>query len=375
MRAHLLIGSLVATFAACSASRAPSSGTPGVVGEPSTFVKATDPHVAIMGRAQSERDGSVRFGYPGVTLRIAFAGASLGWRAASTSSSTRMAVIVDGAPAQTVRLNGGQAELLLVEGLGEGEHHVDVVHRTEAWQGIVTVDGFLLGEHGQLLDPKPWPERRLLVIGDSVTSGEGVDRAPECETDKPAGSNAYLSYGMRLARALDAQVHLVSHGGRGLVRDWEGKRDVLNAPQFFQLSVPEEDPKVLWNHAAYRPDVVLVSLGTNDFNLALGPPPKQEEYVAAYVSFVRAMRGVYAAARIFLTEGAMINDDADAVRPQKSILRAYIAETVKRLKDDRVRAIPSNHYPGDACDAHPTGEQHASMAHDLEPIIRQAMGW
>jgi hypothetical protein len=45
---------------------------------------------------------------------------------------------------------------------------------------------------------------------------------------------------MRLARALDAQVHLVSYGGRGLLRDWQGKTDVLNAPQFFQLTIAEE---------------------------------------------------------------------------------------------------------------------------------------
>jgi hypothetical protein len=274
--------------------------------------------------------------------------------------------------------------VVLAQGLGAGEHVVDIVHRTEAWQGIVTVQGFALGDGGQLLTPKPWPERRVLVIGDSVSSGEGVDRADsgrhdhpasECSKDKPAGSNGYLSYGMLLARALEAQCQLVTYGGRGLLRDWQGQRDVLNAPQFFQLSVPEESPKVLWDHARYQPDVVIVSLGTNDFNLGLGALPTEAEYVPAYVAFVRTILAAYPRTRVFLTEGAIVNDEADPARPQKTVLRRYIARTVQELRSDRVSAVDSNQYPGDACDSHPTGEQHASMARDLEPVIRQAMNW
>jgi len=261
-----------------------------------------------------------------------------------------------------------------VEGLGEGPHQVDIVHRTETWQGIVNVKRFVLPEGGSLLAPKPWPERRLMLIGDSVTSGEGVGRSAACSSDKAAGANAHDSYGMRLARSLGAQVHLVSYGGRGLVRDWQGKSDVLNAPQFFQLTIAEDSPKVLWNHATYRPDVVIVSLGTNDFNLALGAPPEREDYVGTYVAFVKAIRGVYPDARVLLTEGAMLNDK-DAARPQKATLRSYLEDVVRQLEGDNVRFVPSNHYPGDACDAHPTGEQHAAMAADLEPAVRELMAW
>jgi len=118
--------------------------------------------------------------------------------------------------------------------------------------------------------------------------------------------------------------------------------------------------------------VIVVSLGTNDFNLALGEFPEREAFVSSYVAFLRALRAEYALAQIVLTEGAIVNDGE---RPQKSVLRAYVAEAVRRIGDSRVRAAPSNHYPGDACDVHPTRDQHAAMARELEPVLRAAVGW
>jgi hypothetical protein len=56
-------------------------------------------------------------------------------------------------------------------------------------------------------------------------------------------------------------------------------------------------------------------------------------------------------------------------------LRDDLAETVRRLGDPRVTVFPSKHYPGDSCNEHPTRDQHAAMARDLEPAIRRAAGW
>jgi lysophospholipase L1-like esterase len=355
-------------------TRGPAADTAAAaVASDAIGLAASDPHVAVMGRVVVD-GGALRFGYPGVTLRVAFEGSSLSMRASSTTGKSRVAVVVDDAPPVTVRLPQDEGDVTLAEGLGEGTHHVDVVHRTETWQGVVRVNAFSLGAEGRWLAPRAWPDRRLMFIGDSVTSGEGAGRGTECSDDAAVGADAHSSYGMRLARALDAQVHLVSYGGRGLLRDWQGKTDVLNAPQFFQLSIAEEAPKVLWNHAGYRPDLVVVSLGTNDFNRALGAPPKRADWLTAELSFVRTLRSLYPDARIILTEGAMLGDD-DPGRRDKSTLRSYLEEAARELADDGVRYVPSTQYPGDACDAHPTGEQHAAMAADLEPAARAMLGW
>lgn len=329
-----------------------------------------------MGRVDRTVPDRLRIGYPGVTLRVRFEGTELALRASSTSGDSRLAVVVDGAPPVVMRVAATEADLVLATGLLAGPHSVDVVHRTETWEGVVTVSGFRLPRGGRLLTPEPWPARRLLFVGDSVTCGEGIDRPPVCDKkDAARDSNAYLSYGMLVARALKAQAHLVCYGGRGLVRDWQGRSDVLNAPQFFGLALPDPATAPAWDHTAYTPDAVVVSLGTNDFNLALGPLPEREAWVSAYVRFVQDVRARHPQARVLLTEGAIVNDATDPQRPTRSVLREYIAETVRRLQDPRVHSFVSQRYPGDDCDAHPTRAQHEAMARDLETALRQALGW
>jgi lysophospholipase L1-like esterase len=331
-----------------------------------------------MGRVERARGGRLRFGYPGVTLRLRVEGSSLAMRAGSSTANSRLGLIVDGGPPRVIRLPAGEARVPLADGMTAGVHSLELFHRTETWQGIVTVAGFELGPGARLLPPDRPPQRRLLFIGDSVTCGEGTDRpADGAMKDAASTSNGYLSYGMVLGRTLDAQVHLVCYGGRGLIRDWRGKTNVANAPTFFDLAIAADSrgARVPWDHAGYVPDVVVVSLGTNDFNLALGQLPAREEYVTAYLAFVRAIRGRYPRARVFLTEGAIVDDEEDPTRPRKTVLAGYLAETVRRLGDENVRVVPATHYPGDAYNPHPTAAQHLEMARDLEPVVRRAMGW
>jgi hypothetical protein len=369
-------------FAVCSAAVFLSAlGALGALGGGacgSRLVPPSDPRLVVMGRADRSDPARLRFGYPGVTLRLTFEGSSLGARFTATTSNSRIAVIVDGGEPRVVRLPRGDSDVPLVDALAPGPHTIDIVHRTETWQGMLAVRGFVLGAGGRLLIPKPPPPvRRILFIGDSVTCGEAIDREPPpaCRNDAPASSNAYLSYGMLLGRALEADVHLVCYGGRGLLRDWRGNHRVANAPQLFDLAVADPPWRATWDHAAFVPDAVVVSVGTNDFNLDLGPFPEREEYVSAYVAFVRAIRRQAPRAHVFLTEGAIVSDETDPGRPQKTVLRAYIAESSRRLADAGVHVVESTHYPGDACNAHPTRDQHAAMARDLDPVIRRTLGW
>lgn len=337
------------------------------------LVPADDRRVAITGRADRSSPGRVRIGYPGVALRLRFEGASLAMRADATTADVYFDVSVDGGAPRVLRLPAGPADTVLARGLGRGPHTVELVHRNETWQGVVAVAGFLTDAHGRLLEPDPRPSRRLLLVGDSVTCGENVDRAPgACRKDASSWSAAG-SYGMRLAQALGAEAHLVCYGGRGLTRDWQGRTDVPNAPRFFDLAVPE-DGGAAWDHAAWTPDAVVVSLGTNDFSAAAGPLPEREAWVSAYVAFVRQVRARHPSAGIVLTEGAIVSDEGPP-RPARSLLAAFLDEAVARLRDPRVVHAPALRRPGDACDAHPTGAEHAEMARELEPFVRAVAGW
>ena len=314
------------------------------------------------GRRLAEQ-GAVRFGYPAVSATVRVSGGTLGMTAHSTKAGSLLSVTVDDGEPRRIRLSDTPERYPLLQD-AKGPHTLRIRHESETWRGIVTLEGFHL-TGGDFLPPPPAPGRKLLVIGDSVTCGEGVYTPQEgdCKTH-PREPGAGDSYGMLMGHALHAETQLVCYGGRGLIRSWNGRTDELQAPQFFDLAIAEQGGPAA-DLQAFVPDIILVSLGTNDFNLGIGALPEQDTFVGAYVHFAERLLALYPEAIVALTEGSIVNDQADPARPQKTRLREYIAQTVAKIDSPRLHQLESPYYPGDSCDAHPTGAQHRAMANAL----------
>jgi lysophospholipase L1-like esterase len=319
----------------------------------------------------------VRLAYPGTGFEFRFRGAGAQMQVSSTSDTSALTVVVDhGAPELRLLKKGeNTVDLLAVsEVLTQTDlpHTVLVMKRNETWQGILTVNGITLAPGAQMLDPIPLPVRRILFIGDSVTCGEGVDNNATCTKD-PAlpASNAYESYGMLLGRRLDADTHLVCYGGRGVERDYRGlgiADNVVNAPEFFNLALASDEPagRVPWDTARWQPELIFISLGTNDFNLEKTKPLDEKKWVGEYVVFLTNVRASYPHALIVLTEGAIVTNP---------LLRQLVQQTAAVTFDTRVVYTPSEHYPGNGCNGHPIRPQHIRMADDFEPVLRKLLGW
>lgn len=327
-------------------------------------IRADDPRIHVMGRSQTLEDGSLHFAYPGVTLSFIVNGRTAELMARSSSAQSHLEIIVNHGAPQTVKLTTDLQPIQLFNSETATAHHVQVLHRGETWHGQITVQG--LSITGGDLDKAPEPStRKLLFLGDSVTCGEAMERPGECTKDT-SWSNPRESYGMLVAKALNSQVQLVCYGGRGLVRSWNGKTDEQNLPDFFELTIADASNPVTWDHSRYTPDVIVSAIGTNDFSEGI---PAREDYVVTYVAFVQRLLDLHPRAQIALTEGAILNGE------KKAALTEYLAETVRRVDSSRLHLISSKHYPGDDCDAHPTTAQHAAMAADLTPALREIVGW
>ncbi|ATQ74885.1 xylan esterase [Massilia violaceinigra] len=326
-------------------------------------VRADDPRIARMGRTVARTDGSLRFAYPGVQLSLAFEGKALSVDAAASGERSVLEVVVDGGAARIIKLSAKSRTIKLVDERQAGIHRVDIMHRTESWHGVVTLARFVAD--GTLHTAPVLPQRKMLVLGDSVTCGEAIDRV-DSETKKPSWWNPRASYGMLAAQTLGAQVHLVCHGGRGLLRSWNGRTDNDNLPDFYELAIANEEQRVRWDHAGYWPDVIVSAIGTNDFSTGI---PERDSFVKAYQRLVRTLLRNHPHALIVLTEGAILNGE------RKAALNGYIAETIRRVGSARVHAATTMHHPGDATDAHPTRAQHAAMARELVPQLRDLTGW
>jgi lysophospholipase L1-like esterase len=358
----LMLCWLAASLSGCVKSNPPAANSNELMEPAVSMITASDPRIAVMGRTEKMANGNLRFAYPGVTLTFNIKSHSAKLFAHSTSAQSYLEIIIDNGDSQIIKLSEHMEPIALFSGKETAVHHVEIIHRSETWHGTVTIGGIEIN-NGELLAPSLMPEKRLLILGDSVTCGEAIERQADCK--KTSGWwNPRLSYGMLAAKALNAQVHLVCYGGRGLVRSWNGKTDEQNLPDFFELTLADPQAPVTWDHSRYTPDVILSAIGTNDFSQGI---PEQNAYITTYVSLVQRLRHLYPNAHIALTEGAILNGD------KKSVLQKYLMETAQRLNDPYVRVVPSNHYSGDDCDAHPTKEQHAKMANDLIPLLRNLL--
>ncbi len=152
-------------------------------------------------------------------------------------------------------------------------------------------------------------------------------------------------------------------GGRGLGRDGQGRRDVLNVVRFFELEVFEEGAPSL-AHRSYVPDAIVVSCGANDHAVSGGAPPAHAEPITTCGALLTRFFMLYPGVLVLLTEGVILQG------LEKAQMRELVRELEERTKPQCVQLVSAAHQPGDANDAHPTAPQHELMANEFEGSIR-----
>jgi lysophospholipase L1-like esterase len=334
-------------------------------------VPGNAPEISYEGRCVVAPDGAVSQGYAGIVTRVNFRGTGLILRARTSSDELYLDVVIDGGAASLVKVPKGESDVALAQRLMDGDHRVAIFKRVEAGVGILELVSFAVT--GEFLPPSPLPGRRLMFLGDSFTSGQATtveDGGPPMDPSKAMRQNARLCYGRLLADRLHAQCHIIAVAGKGVVRDWQGLRNVRLAPDYYENALPDDDA-TRWDPGAYVPDAIGVCLGNNDFDAGV---PDQVEYVQRYAEFVRKLRRDAPSAHIFLITSPSLTD-APGRAPKRSVQKAYLDEVVQRLGDPRIQVIPIAHHDGVPGDWHPSGTAHRAVADELEPLFRQALGW
>jgi len=160
----------------------------------------------------------------------------------------------------------------IASGLDEGEHEFAIWKRTETFQERLDFIG--LGLEGDILNLPPRPLLNIEVFGDSISAGLALDAIGDDQS--PPFSNAYLTYGAVIAREMEAAYHGIAISGIGLKNSW-GPTNMVDDHWF---RVDPNDPASLWDFTLFRPDIVIVNLGQNDYWTANPGPSIIDEYVA-----------------------------------------------------------------------------------------------
>jgi hypothetical protein len=165
------------------------------------------------------------------------------------------------------------------------------------------------------------------------------------------------------------------------VRNYSFQYDARPMPDVYDLLFFEQKDSPAWDPARFVPDAVMIGLGTNDFSPGDSDRPKMEvdTFVAAYLKFIRRLRGYFPNAEIFCISSTMLGDHwPDATYKSATDQKAAITKVVDELNsggDARVHKYVCTPIVGMGCGTHPNTDQHAVLASQLGSSVAAVMGW
>ena len=337
-----------------------------------TVVSPADRQLRYTGRIDTADLAAPVISWPATSIAGNFTGTALALTLDDERGLNYFNVIVDGMTASPLILQAakGRQTYQVATGLAPGRHSFLLVKRTEGEEGATTFLGLELDEGATLLAPPPRPRHRIEFFGDSITSGMGNEAPFNGDDAVKRDKNSYLSYAAIAARTLDAELHMTSQSGIGVMISWFP----FTMPDFYdQLSaVGDNDSK--WDFSRWTPDVVVINLLQNDSWLIgrdhkLQPEPDEAARIAAYARFVGRIRQLYPKAYIVCALGSM-----EATRPG-SAWPGYVEAAVAGMRRNGDERIDTLFFPFTGYGAHPRVLQHVGNGEKLAAFIKRKMHW
>lgn len=330
-----------------------------------TTYPANDQRIQYVGRIDFKNPMKPRFWSPAVYVTAKFKGTScevmLNDEVLYGTTHNYVEVVVDDRKPFRIQTTGKTNVIKVADNLPAGEHTVTICKDTESGIGYLEFTGIRCD---QLLSPPPKPSRKVEYIGDSITCGSSMDLTIPCGQGQWYDQhNAYMSYGPVTARALNAQYHVSSVSGIGLIHSCCNM--TIAMPQVFdKLNLRTDSGK--WDFSRYQPDVVTICLGQND------GIQDSVAYCSAYVKFIKNLRSYYPKADIVCLSSPM------ADKTLTPVLKKYITAIntyVNKAGDKKVSHyfFSKRYYKG--CGTHPDMEEHQQIATELTVYLKQLKGW
>ncbi|MET0263732.1 MAG: SGNH/GDSL hydrolase family protein [Rariglobus sp.] len=331
-------------------------------------IAANDPLVRYVGRFDQSDTAGPRCTWSASTVSFTVSGGSASVKL-KDGGKNHWQVVVNGQPTAVLALEAGEQTYAVASNLPVGKHTIELVKRTEANLGATQILGLEIDDSAKLLPTTARPHR-IEVIGDSISCGYGNEAANKEEKFTPATENAWLAYGAVAARAVNADYVCIAWSGKKLWPD--------NSIVSLYDQVAPSASKAKWDFAQWTPDIVVINLGTNDFNAKENP--EEAGWVDAYVKFIKRIQSNYPKATIYCTVGTMISEWPGARKPRSTIL-GYLNKVIEqtnvagsppvRLVDFGVQA----QHHGIGAQWHPSVKTHSIMADKLVAAIKQDFAW
>jgi hypothetical protein len=279
----------------------------------------------------------------------------------------------------------------------DGTIKINVIKRTEASGYMVPFPatmilnpvkfyGFSVTGDSIVLEKFPILTRKIEMFSDSDSNGFGIEGAPKslCMTDMAKYEACNKGYPRLIANALNAELHVEGWSGKGVVR---GAADLLPNPETRAMPVlwnhtlaTSEDGSP-WNFNSWVPDVVIVSLGSNDFLNLPSYYPANDTFIAAYVNMLTSIRTSYPDTEttklVVLTGGypldvyARVHDLSSAAIKQYESVSNGDEVTLINIPETELNKYPDNY----GCLDHRNVQGQINVANFLIPKFKDLLGW
>ncbi len=339
------------------------------------------------------KDGTAYLGFSGSSISFTFVGKKAEiciWSDADIWAEElkgQVAVYVndEAEPVKRICLGNGEVVYTLYESDVEEKVTITLMKYSEAAFSMCGVR-YIEVDGEQLCTPPEAKERKMEIIGDSITCGYGVEADSEAQPFHTATENPTKSYSLLTAKALGADVNLVSWSGNGITSKYveETATEPLTEgglmPKVYQytdisgserLYGADESKWEKWDFSRFVPDIILVNLGTNDCSWCKDIQERKDTYRDEYVKFLKYIRTNNPNAEILCMLGTM---DQRVLKELEEAVQIFAEEQ----QDSKVHFLalqPQNPEDGYGADWHPCALTHRMTAEVVVEEVRKIMNW
>ena len=321
------------------------------------------------------------FTFHGARCEVAIAGDNNAARINDEGNKVRIAIYVDGERVVDDLIDAKEKTYTVLDAPEARDAVVRIVKLSETAMSTCGIRSVSVDAPAGIR-PTAAKNRRIEFIGDSITCGYGVDDEVPENHFVTGTEDVTRAYAYRTAEMLDADYSMVSISGYGIISGYtatgEAKVTTQLIPTYYgklgfsygtyQRRIVAAQP---WDFSAWVPDLIVINLGTNDDSYTLNEPARQEEYRAAYVDFLKAVRRNNPDAKLLCTLGIM----GDRLYPMVAQAAADYAAETGDMNIATMRFDVQLASDGYVADWHPTAVTHEKAATKLAETIRALMGW
>lgn len=229
---------------------------------------------------------------------------------------------------------------------------------------------------------KPTENRSRLIefIGDSITCGYGNEGTWNMDEFNTAQENPFEAYAAKTAQHFNADFNCISWSGIGVISSWT-EVDTPNTewlmPMLYKYTDAALDQSLgnpeyeLWDNNLFKPQVIVINLGTNDSSYTKNFKDRINEFIEGYYKLLKQVRNCNPNAEIICSLGVMGQELCPAI---EAAATTFINET----NDFKIHTMSFDvqaESDGIGTDWHPSIKTHNKIAKQLIKKIEHITKW